>query len=81
VPLAEPACSSSNNVIPATGKPDYAALFDMHMMCWGTGRERSEQEYAVLLGDSGWRFDATTYPSFRAIGVVAASRSAETNAE
>lgn len=60
------------HVIPATGRPDYAAMFDMHMMCWGTGRERTEREYAELLEDSGWSYQGTTYPACKAIGVVAA---------
>jgi ubiquinone/menaquinone biosynthesis C-methylase UbiE len=60
------------HVIPATGKPNYAAMFDMHMMCWGTGCERTEREYAVLLEGSGWIYEGTTYPASKAIGVVAA---------
>ena len=58
------------HVIPPTGGPDCAALFDMHMMCWGTGRERTAQEYGSLLGASGWRLQATWFPLDGAIGVV-----------
>jgi hypothetical protein len=58
------------HVVPAGGRPDYAALFDMHMMCWGTGRERTEEEYAGLLRMAGWRPLTTRYPGSRVIGVV-----------
>lgn len=58
------------HVIPESTGTDYAALFDMHMMCWGTGRERSAHEYRRLLESSGWRFLGVRYPSSGAIGVV-----------
>ena len=49
---------------------DYATLFDMHMLCWGTGRERTAVEYQQLLERSGWRFVTSRYPTSGAIGVV-----------
>ena len=58
------------HVIPDSGMPDYAALFDMNMMCWGTGRERAVHEYRGLLEASGWAFQAAWYPPSGAIGVV-----------
>jgi hypothetical protein len=58
------------HVIPDTGFPDFAALFDMHMMCWGTGRERTVQEYRALLETSGWSFVAAWFPPNHVIGVV-----------
>ena len=63
------------HVIPDTGRPDYAAMFDMHMMCWGTGRERTVQEYRHLLQTSGWEFAATWFPPNGAIGVVEGAKS------
>ena len=48
----------------------FAKLFDMHMMCWGTGRERTESEYASLLTQSGWTFVQAKKPEDRAMGVV-----------
>jgi hypothetical protein len=50
--------------------PHFAKLFDIHMLCWGTGRERTSEEYAALLNQSGWRYVETLYPSAGAIGVV-----------
>ena len=58
------------HVIPDAGTPDYAALFDMHMMCWGTGRERTVQEYGGLLEASGWTYTGTWFPPSGAIGVI-----------
>ena len=58
------------HVIPESTGADYAALFDMHMMCWGTGRERSAQEYRRLLESSGWRFEGVRYAASGALGVV-----------
>ena len=62
------------HVIPDDGKPDFAALFDMHMMCWGTGRERTVAEYRQLLEASGWRFVASRFPASGAIGVIEAAK-------
>ena len=58
------------HVIPGPGTPHFAKLFDIHMMCWGTGRERTEDEYAALLEKAGWKYVATWYPASRAMGVV-----------
>lgn len=57
-------------VIPDAGTFDFSKLFDIHMACWGTGRERTSEEYAVLLSRSGWRYLRTWYPTSRAMGVV-----------
>jgi hypothetical protein len=58
------------HVIPASGKPDYAYLYDMHMLCWGPGRERTEDEYADLLRLAGWSFVGTTFAPNGVLGVV-----------
>lgn len=58
------------HVIPEPCGPDYAALFDMHMMCWGSGRERTVAEYRRLLDAAGWSFEAVWFPESGAIGVV-----------
>lgn len=50
--------------------PDFAKLFDIHMMCWGTGRERTPTEYAVLLERAGWTYRQTWYPPSRMMGIV-----------
>ena len=48
----------------------FAALFDIHMMCWGTGRERTVQEYADLLQAAGWNYVTSWFPSSGVIGVI-----------
>jgi hypothetical protein len=58
------------HLIPKSGTAEYAALFDIHMMCWGPGRERSEQEFDDLLQRSGWKHSRSWFPSGGIIGVV-----------
>jgi predicted transcriptional regulator len=58
------------HIIPGPGVPHFAKLFDIHMMCWGTGRERTQHEYAALLERAGWKYVATWFPPSRAMGVV-----------
>jgi len=50
--------------------PHFAKLFDNHMMCWGTGRERTPAEYAALLERAGWGHRQTWYPPSKVMGVV-----------
>ena len=63
------------HVIPDAGTPDFAAMFDMHMLCWGTGKERTVKEYQTLLHESGWDHVATWFPTTGAIGVVEGAKS------
>lgn len=58
------------HVVPGPETPHLAKLFDLHMMCWGTGRERTEDEYAALFSAAGWQFARAWYPSNRLIGVI-----------
>jgi hypothetical protein len=44
----------AGHVIPDVDKPHFAKLFDIHMMVWGTRRERTGEEYAALLQSAGW---------------------------
>jgi O-methyltransferase domain len=58
------------HIVPGPSEPHFAKLFDIHMMCWGTGRERTEVEYARLLEAAGWNYYRTWYPKNRTLGVV-----------
>jgi hypothetical protein len=58
------------HVVPGPETSHFSKLFDIHMMCWGTGRERTTEEYAALLERAGWRYVKTSYPASRMIGVV-----------
>jgi predicted transcriptional regulator len=51
-------------------KPHFSKLFDIHMMCWGSGRERTVEEYSSLLERSGWKYIQTHYPQSGLIGVI-----------
>jgi hypothetical protein len=45
--------------VPGPGQPDFAKLFDIHMMVALTGRERRESEFIELLETSGWKHAKT----------------------
>jgi len=64
------------HVLPESGEPDFASLYDMHMLCWGSGRERSEAEYADLLRHAGWSHVATWYAPNGVLGVVEGAKHA-----
>jgi hypothetical protein len=58
------------HVVTGPNEPHFAKLFDIHMMCWGTGRERTEGEYAGLLEAAGWKYHRAWYPIDRTIGII-----------
>ena len=60
------------HLIPDADTPHFAKLFDLHMMCWGTGRERTVGEFAELLQSASWRYQRAWYPRSRIMGVVEA---------
>jgi hypothetical protein len=57
-------------VVPGPDTPHFAKLFDIHMLIWGTGRERTLEEYAGLLERAGWTYRQTWYPASKMLGVV-----------
>jgi hypothetical protein len=61
------------HIVPGPARSHPSKLFDIHMMCWGTGQERTAAEYQQLLKRAGWRPTGTHYPANRAIGVIEAS--------
>lgn len=58
------------HVIPDIDTPHFSKLFDIHMMCWGTGRERTAQEFASLLQNAGWKYMSSWFPQKGTIGVL-----------
>jgi predicted O-methyltransferase YrrM len=62
------------HIITGPDAPHFSKLFDVHMMCWGSGRERTEDEYAALLERAGWTYVNTWYPDSRVMGVVEGSK-------
>jgi hypothetical protein len=45
-------------VVPGPEEPHFSKLFDIHMMLVLTGRERTATEFAELMAEVGWRYDA-----------------------
>ena len=60
-------------------KPHFSKLFDIHMMCWGTGRERTVEEYSSLLEKSGWKYVQTYYPQSGLIGVIEGAKASKSS--
>jgi hypothetical protein len=58
------------NIVPGHDTPHFAKLFDVHMMCWGTGRERTEAEYGALLTRAGFRVIGAHHAPGSVMGVI-----------
>src|SRR5262245_25516584 len=58
------------HIVPGPETPHFSKLYDIQMMCWGTGRERTLDEYAALLRKGGWTYIQTWYLASRLIGVI-----------
>jgi predicted transcriptional regulator len=58
------------HIVPNPGIPHFSKLFDVHMMCATSGRERTSEEYESILNQAGWRYDKTYYPDSKIIGVI-----------
>lgn len=58
------------HVIPDADTPHFAKLYDIHMMCWGAGQERTSHDYAALLNEAGWQYVDTWFSPSKAIGAV-----------
>lgn len=58
------------HIVPNPGIPHFSKLFDVHMMCATSGRERTSEEYESILNQSGWRYNKTLYPNSKIIGVI-----------
>jgi hypothetical protein len=62
------------HVVPGPQTSHFSKLFDIHMMCALTGKERTENEYADLFRQAGLKIVQTHYPSSRLIGVIEATK-------
>ena len=62
------------HVVPEHNEPHFSKLFDVHMMCWGTGQERTEAQYRSLLERAGWAPAGSYYPANRQMGVITGVR-------
>ncbi|MBN3818589.1 hydroxyneurosporene methyltransferase [Paraburkholderia sp. Se-20369] len=59
-------------VVPGPDVAHHAKLYDIHMMCWGSGRERTRDEYHALLEAAGWRPAGIRHASDGQIDVIEA---------
>src|SRR5262245_55363580 len=61
------------HAVPPHDVAHFSKLYDIQMMCWGNGRERTETEYVRLLETAGWKPAGIHYPGNRLIGVIEGS--------
>lgn len=62
------------HIVPGPETPHFSKLFDIHMLCVLTGRERTEEEYLALLKQAGFNHVRTHFPSSRVMGVIEAMK-------
>jgi len=62
------------HVVPGPNNPHFSKLFDIHMICALTGRERIEKEYSELLEKAGLQYVQTHCPQSKTIGVIEATK-------
>lgn len=60
----------AEHIVPSTPEAHFSKVYDIHMMCWGSGCERTEAQYIDLLAQSGWGYEQSYYPSNRLMGVA-----------
>lgn len=60
------------HIVPEPHIPHFSKLFDIHMLCALTGRERTVKEFSELFDKSGLKFVKTHYPPSQMIGVIEA---------
>jgi O-methyltransferase domain/Dimerisation domain len=61
------------HVVPGPDEPHFSKLFDIHMMCVLTGRERTAAEHAELLAAAGWRYEGLRQAPGALQSVIAAT--------
>ncbi|MDQ3848381.1 MAG: acetylserotonin O-methyltransferase [Thermoproteota archaeon] len=62
------------HIVPGPEIPHFSKLFDIHMLCALSGRERTEEEYVSLLKQSGFKHVQTHFPPSKIMGVVEATK-------
>jgi O-methyltransferase domain len=60
------------HIVPGPETPHFSKLFDIHMLCALTGKERIEQEYLTLLKEAGFNHVRTHFPPSKIMGVLEA---------
>lgn len=62
------------HVVPGPEIPHFSKLFDIHMLCALTGKERTEEEYLALLKQAGFKHVRTHFPPSRIMAVIEATK-------
>jgi hypothetical protein len=52
----------AEHLIPGPKMPHFSKLFDIHMMCVASGKERTADEFSTLLQRSGWKYSQILHP-------------------
>ena len=60
------------HIVPGPETPHFSKLFDIHMLCALTGKERTEEEYLALLKQAEFKHIRTHFPPSRNMGVIEA---------
>jgi hypothetical protein len=65
----------AEHLVPGPETPHFSKLFDIHMMCVATGKERTLDEYSRLLEQAGWKYVQTLSASSGLISVIEGRKS------
>jgi hypothetical protein len=60
----------AEHLVPGPETPHFSKLFDIHMMCVASGKERTTGEYAELLKRAGWKHAHTFHSRSGLMGVI-----------
>jgi hypothetical protein len=60
----------AEHMVPGPENPHFSKLFDIHMMCVASGRERTAEEYTDLLKRAGWKHTKTLHSHSGLMGVA-----------
>jgi len=61
------------HVVPENHNEHFSKLYDIHMLCWGTGTERTVTEYRGLVDAAGWDYVGAHSSTSNAMGIIEAS--------
>jgi hypothetical protein len=64
----------AEHIVPDPETPHFSKLFDIHMMCVASGKERTVDEYSRILEHAGWKYIQTLNPSSGIISVIEGSK-------
>jgi len=60
----------AEHLVPGPEIPHFSKLFDIHMMCAASGKERTTEEYVELLKSAGWKHANTFHSRSGLMGVI-----------